>query len=102
MCPNGSSIPVKIAVTFLPANLPISTISFASFSASSSVFINAPCPTLTSRQIASAPLANFLDIILEAISGIQSTVAVTSLKAYNFLSAGATSPLCPTTAIPIS
>ena len=36
--------------------------------------------------IISAPLAIFLDIILDAISGIDSTVPVTSRRAYIFLS----------------
>ena len=79
---------VTIADIFFPACLPIETIVFASFSASSSFFINAPFPHLTSKTIASAPEASFLLIILLAIKGIQSTVAVTSLRAYIFLSAG--------------
>ncbi|GJM68071.1 hypothetical protein HMSSN036_02870 [Paenibacillus macerans] len=39
---------------------------------------------------------------LLAISGIESTVAVTSRSAYSFLSAGVIFPLWPTTARPIS
>ena len=42
---------------------------------------------MTSSKIQSAPEASFLDIILEAIRGKESTVPVTSLNAYNFLSA---------------
>ena len=57
--------------------------------ASSKVFIKAPLPTLTSRRIACAPEANFLLITEDAMSGMLSTVPVTSRKAYNFLSAGA-------------
>ena len=38
----------------------------------------------------------------ETISGMESTVAVTSRSAYNVLSAGARCPVCPTTATPIS
>ena len=57
------------------------------------VCINAPFPYLTSNKIVSAPLANFLDIIEEAIKGIQETVPVTSRKAYNFLSAGTSEAL---------
>ncbi|SGA32076.1 Uncharacterised protein [Chlamydia abortus] len=45
------------------------------------------------------PVANFLDIIEEAIKGIESTVPVTSLKAYNFLSAGTKLSVCPIMAI---
>ena len=56
-------------------------------------FINAPLPNLTSNKIVSEPEANFFDIIEDAIKGIESTVAVTSLKAYNFLSAGTRSPV---------
>ena len=50
-------------------------------SASSSVFMNAPSPTLTSRRIASAPAAIFFDMMLAAISETSSTVAVTSRRA---------------------
>ena len=73
-----------------------------SFSASCIFFINAPLPTLTSSTIAPAPAAIFLLIILLAISGMLSTMAVTSLKAYIFLSAGARLPVCPVSASPIS
>ena len=41
-------------------------------------------------------------MIEDAISGMLSTVAVTSLNAYSFLSAGAISADCPITANPIS
>ena len=100
--PNGWSISVISAVTFLPAPFPIRTISLARLTASASFFINAPLPVLTSRTIASAPEASFLLIILLAISEIFSTVAVTSLSAYIFLSAGARLPVWPVIAIPIS
>jgi len=40
--------------------------------------------------------------MLEAINGILGTVAVTSLNAYNNLSAGVKLAVWPTTAIPIS
>lgn len=69
------------------------TLVLASSSAASVVFIKAPSPTLTSRTMASAPEAIFLLIMLDAISETLSTVAVTSLKAYSFLSAGAKSPV---------
>jgi hypothetical protein len=48
--------------------------------ASSSVFMKAPSPTFTSRTMASAPAASFLDMMLAAISGTMSTVAVTSRR----------------------
>ena len=47
----------------------------------SSVFMNAPSPTLTSSTIASAPAAIFFDMMLAAISETLSTVAVTSRSA---------------------
>ncbi|MNP29665.1 hypothetical protein D3C76_1226990 [compost metagenome] len=71
----------------------MSTIIFASLRADSKSCINAPLPTVTSSRILSTPDANFLLIIDEAIKGIEETVAVTSLKAYNFLSAIAISLL---------
>ena len=43
--------------------------------------MNAPSPTFTSSTIASAPAAIFLDMMLAAISGMLSTVAVTSRRA---------------------
>ena len=49
--------------------------------ASSSVFMNAPFPTLTSSTIACAPAASFFDMIEAAIRESWSTVAVTSRSA---------------------
>ena len=60
---------------------PMDTISFASAMESSRVFIKAPLPVLTSRRIRSEPAAIFLLIMLEAISGMLLTVAVTSRSA---------------------
>ena len=61
--------------------------------------MNAPAPTLTSSSTASAPPAIFLLMMLLAMSGIDSTVAVTSRRAYSDLSAGASdSPALPMTA----
>ncbi len=77
------------------------TIDFANFLASSISFIKAPDPALTSKIIPSESIANFLLIILEAIKDISSTVAVRSLKAYIFLSAGAIFAVWPATAIPV-
>ncbi len=51
--------------------------------------MNAPEPTLTSSTRAPVPSAIFLLMIELAISGIASTVPVTSRSAYSFLSAGA-------------
>jgi hypothetical protein len=53
----------------------------ASIRASSSDFMKAPSPTFTSSTIASAPAAIFFDMMLAAISGMLSTVAVTSRRA---------------------
>ncbi len=61
--------------------------------------MNAPEPTLTSSTRAPVPSAIFLDMIEVAISGIASTVPVTSRRAYSFLSAGASpSPAAQITA----
>ena len=89
------------AIVLLPAPLPILTISCASAKESASSFINAPLPVLTSSTIASAPAASFLLMMEDAIRDILSTVAVTSLSAYNFLSAGAKSAVCPIIAMPM-
>ncbi len=51
--------------------------------------MKAPEPTLTSSTSADVPSAIFLLMIDEAISGIDSTVPVTSRSAYSFRSAGA-------------
>jgi hypothetical protein len=50
---------------------------------------------VTSNTSLLLPAAIFLLIILDAINGMLSVVAVTSLNAYNFLSAGAKFPVCP-------
>ena len=71
---------IKAAV-FRPALVPMPTISRAKAAASSARFIKAPLPVFTSSRIQSAPAASFLLITLEAISGMLSTVAVTSRKA---------------------
>ena len=79
--PKGSSMSVISAQTRLPAALPMRTISSARRRESSSVGISAPEPVFTSSRIASQPAAIFLDRMLEAISGMLSTVAVTSRRA---------------------
>ncbi len=91
--PRGWSMPLMTAVTFLPTRSPISAITCASCSALSKSRINAPLPHFTSSTIPSAPAAIFLDIMLAAISGILSTVPVTSRRAYSFLSAGVRLPV---------
>ena len=53
----------------------------ASRRASTCFFMNAPLPTFTSSTSASTPSASFFDMIEEAISGIDSTVPVTSRSA---------------------
>ena len=64
-----------------PASSPMATIVCASLMESSSVFMKAPLPVLTSSRMQSEPAASFLLMIDEAISGMQSTVAVTSRSA---------------------
>ena len=53
--------------------------------------MKAPDPNFTSSTSPSTFSASFFDMILDTINGRQSTVPVTSLKAYSFLSAGAIS-----------
>ena len=98
--PKGWFILVISALTSRLKLLPIFTMSLASSSASSLRCMKAPLPYLTSKRIQSQPLANFLLMIEEAINGIESTVAVTSLNAYSFLSAGSIDLLWPIMAIP--
>ena len=69
------------AATLRPHSLPMPTISSASSRASSSVFMKAPEPTLTSSTMECAPAASFFDMMEEAMSGVLSTVAVTSRRA---------------------
>ena len=91
---------VMSACTRLSARRPMPTIICASRRASTCFFMNAPLPTLTSSTKASTPSASFFDMMDVAISGIDSTVAVASLSAYNLPSAGATSTVCPMNAKP--
>ena len=74
-------MPVTMAVTGLPASVPISTMARPSSTDSSSVCMMAPEPVFTSSTMASAPEASFLDMMEDAISGRLSTVEVTSRKA---------------------
>ena len=66
------------------------------------VALNEPLPIFTSKIRELIPAAIFFDKIEEVIRGIDSTVPTTSLIAYNFLSAGAKSGVCPIIAQPIS
>ena len=100
--PRGLSISVMSAATLRPCAVPMATIWRASSSAPSRSFMNAPSPIVTSSRIASEPAASFLDMMEDAISGMQPTVAVTSRRAYIFLSATAILPLWPMTEMPIS
>ena len=97
--PSGWFISVIRAVTFFPIFLAMFTKRRAKVSASFIFRMKAPVPVLTSRIRQSVPSANFLLIMLEAMRGMLSTVAVTSLKAYIFLSAGAILSVCPIIAI---
>ncbi len=69
---------VRIAVVFIPAPLPTSTMLRASSADFSAVGMNAPEPTLTSITSPSSPAASFFDRIDAVIIAIDSTVAVTS------------------------
>ena len=99
--PRGVSISVIMAATLRPWWTPMDTISRASWMLSSTVFMKAPVPVVTSSRMASEPEASFLDMMLEAIRGMQLTVAVTSRSAYIFLSATAMFSLWPMTAMPV-
>ena len=72
---------VSSATVCTPASVPSATIVSASSRARSRSFMNAPVPTLTSSTSAPVPSAIFLLMIDEAISGIASTVPVTSRSA---------------------
>ncbi len=92
---------VSSASVRTPAASPIETSDSASRRASSSVFMNAPSPAFTSRTRPPIPSAIFLLMIDAEISGMLSTVLVTSRSAYNRRSAGAMSDVWPMSAHPI-
>ena len=69
------------AATFRPQAFPMATIFSASSLPSASVFIKAPEPHFTSSTMDLDPAASFLDMMDEAIRGMESTVAVTSRRA---------------------
>ena len=79
--PRGVDMSVSRAVVRTPASAPRATMVSASSRARSRSFMNAPVPTLTSSTRAPVPSAIFLLMIEEAISGIASTVPVTSRRA---------------------
>ena len=79
--PSGWSIAVSSASVRPPWALPMATSDSASRRASSRVFMNAPRPHLTSSTSASIPSAIFLLMIDAEMSGMLSTVAVTSRRA---------------------
>ena len=93
---------VRTASVRTPASCPARTIDCASCPASSTVFMNAPHPTFTSSTRPSMPSASFLLMIDAVISGMLSTVAVTSRRRYRRRSAGAISLVWPTMTHPTS
>ena len=87
--PSGASIRVTSARVRTPCSSPSATMVRARSSARSRSCMNAPAPVLTSSTSAPVPSAIFLDMIELAMSGIDSTVPVTSRSAYSLRSAGA-------------
>ena len=79
--PSGVSIRVSNAEVATPFSSPRVTMVWASSRAWASSTMNAPLPTFTSSTSAPVPSAIFLDMIELAISGIDSTVPVTSRSA---------------------
>ena len=69
------------AVVGTPSAAPNRTMVSASRRAEPTSFMNAPEPTLTSSTSAEVPSASFFDMIELAISGMDSTVPVTSRRA---------------------
>ena len=72
---------VSRAVVATPESVPRATIVRASSRAMSTSRMNAPPPNFTSSTSAPVPSAIFFDMMLDAISGIASTVPVTSRRA---------------------
>ena len=81
MRPSGTSICVSSAVVRTPWAAPSPTITSASSRARTASFMKAPVPTFTSSTRAPVPSAIFFDMIELAMSGIDSTVPVTSRRA---------------------
>ena len=99
--PSGRSIAVMSATTGQPWSAPSSIIVRARASPRSSSGRKAPEPRFTSSTSPVRPSASFFDIMLAEMSGILSTVAVASRRAYNRRSAGAISRVCPINAHPM-
>ena len=76
--PSTVCIPVIRATVAIPESSPNSTMVRARSRAWSSSTMKAPEPVLTSSTRASVPSATFLEMIELAMSGIESTVEVTS------------------------
>ena len=72
---------VSSATVATPASVPSATIVSASSRALATSFMKAPLPTLTSSTSAPVPSAIFLLMIDDAMSGMASTVPVTSRSA---------------------
>ncbi len=87
--PSGLPIQVTYATVATPAARPSPTMVRASSTDCPRSRMKAPEPVFTSSTSAGVPSAIFLLMIEDAISGIDSTVPVTSRSAYSFLSAGA-------------
>ena len=79
--PSGWSMSVSRATVRTPFASPRPTIVSASRARRRASGRNAPAPTLTSSTSASVPSAIFFDMIDDAMSGIASTVPVTSRRA---------------------
>jgi hypothetical protein len=79
--PNGVDMSVSRATVVTPFAPPSATMVRASSRAESRDFMNAPEPTFTSSTSALVPSAIFLLMMELAISGIASTVPVTSRSA---------------------
>ena len=77
----GNEVITLVKDTALAQTIGVSELFRVAQTASSRVFIKAPDPTLTSRTMPSAPAAIFFDMMLAAMSGMLSTVAVTSRRA---------------------
>ncbi len=92
---------VRSASVRTPLRSAMPTSHVARWRASSVVFMNAPRPTLTSSTSAPMPSAIFLLRIDAQISGMLSTVPVTSRKAYSRRSAGAISSVWPMRTHPV-
>ena len=93
--PSGASIEVSQATVRQPSSEASETRVRASRRASSGRRMKAPEPTLTSSTSPSRSSASFLLRMLAAMSGMESTVAVTSRSAYSRRSAGSISSVCP-------